>query len=60
MFPITIQQGEKPKSATTWLTIYVESISVTATLLATLSHAFLTDALDFFGVHRDRMMKVNI
>ncbi|XP_030852979.1 nucleoporin NUP188 homolog isoform X1 [Strongylocentrotus purpuratus] len=49
-------KGEKP-DGTSWLTIYVESISVTATLLATLSHAFLTDALDFFGVHRERMMK---
>ncbi|XP_072176210.1 nucleoporin NUP188-like [Diadema setosum] len=42
---------------TTWLDVYVESITVTTTLLATLSHAFLPDALNFFGVHRVRIME---
>ncbi|XP_063966754.1 nucleoporin NUP188-like [Lytechinus pictus] len=50
------KKGEKA-DGTSWLTVYVESITVTATLLSTLNHAFLTDALDFFGVHRERMMK---
>ncbi|XP_022109785.1 nucleoporin NUP188 homolog isoform X2 [Acanthaster planci] len=41
----------------TWLSIYRHSISVVTVMLGTLQHSFLSDALDFFGVHRERMMQ---
>ena len=42
----------------TWLTIYRHTISVVTVMLGTLQHTFLPDALDFYGVHRDRMIQV--
>ncbi|XP_038046857.1 nucleoporin NUP188-like isoform X2 [Patiria miniata] len=47
----------KKTDTLTWLSIYRHSISVVTVMLGTLQHSFLPDALDFFGVHRERMMQ---
>lgn len=35
------------------------SLAVMASMLRTLRHGFLKDALDFAGVHRERLAEVN-
>ncbi|KAJ8038745.1 hypothetical protein HOLleu_16255 [Holothuria leucospilota] len=45
-----------PTTQPTWLGIYRVAVSVMTTMLSTLKHHFLSDALDFVGVHKERML----
>ncbi|XP_077862525.1 nucleoporin NUP188-like, partial [Saccoglossus kowalevskii] len=49
---VTIKEQSEP---VTWLSVYRQSLTLMASMLATLKHSFLTDALNFFGVHQDRI-----
>ncbi|XP_064649346.1 nucleoporin NUP188-like isoform X2 [Lineus longissimus] len=43
--------------APTWLGIYRQFLSLVSSMLSTLRFSFLQDALDFLGVHQDRMIQ---
>ncbi|XP_071948123.1 nucleoporin NUP188-like [Antedon mediterranea] len=50
-------KADKTESSVTWLGVYRLSLSLMTGMLTTLKHGFLTDALNFFGVHHDRMQQ---
>ena len=41
-----------------WLTVYHHGINLMTSLLTTLKYNFLQDALNFVGVHQERMAQV--
>ena len=41
-----------------WPGVYRLCVSLNTSMLATLHHAYMPDALNFFGVHRERIVQV--
>lgn len=41
-----------------WVGVYCLCIDLYTSMLATLRYSFLKDALDFVGVHQDRLQQV--
>ncbi|XP_019619082.1 PREDICTED: LOW QUALITY PROTEIN: nucleoporin NUP188 homolog [Branchiostoma belcheri] len=53
----SINGSEKSLDAPSWPGVYRMALDLEALLLGTLKHDFLSDALDFVGVHQDRMLQ---
>ncbi|XP_072045504.1 LOW QUALITY PROTEIN: nucleoporin NUP188-like [Amphiura filiformis] len=51
------QHQHQPQEVISWPGIYRLCVSLNTSMLATLHHAYLTDALNFFGVHRERIVQ---
>ena len=56
-----MRKGEaQPYNSLTWLGIYRLNITLAMNLLKTLRYSFLQEALNFIGVHQERMNQVSI
>ena len=59
MFLFILQQSVGEAESRAWLSVYHLGTSLMTSLLSSLSYNFLQDALNYVGVHQDRMVKAS-